>query len=238
VKKSLEWQYDFIDVYDLPAKNSVTQLTHYSDEYVKSDYSRALDRQPRVLLEQESSLAVPIEQRLIGTATHLVISQLDLTGAITKEAVEKTKNKLLADNAITASVAENIDVESILAFFHSELGRLALDADNTVFREWPFTFALPACELIDLRTQSAEMNTMGDETIIVQGIIDMLIQTPKGLVIIDFKTDRIIADQVAERAELYRYQLKLYGRAASAILKSECTTKLLYFLTPRVSKEV
>jgi ATP-dependent helicase/nuclease subunit A len=32
VKKLLDWQYRFADVYDLPAKNSVTQLTHSNDE--------------------------------------------------------------------------------------------------------------------------------------------------------------------------------------------------------------
>jgi ATP-dependent exoDNAse (exonuclease V) beta subunit len=60
----------------------------------------------------------------------------------------------------------------------------------------------------------------------------MLIQTPQGLVVIDFKTDDISASKVPRRAELYRPQLNLYARAASAILKSESTSKWLYFLTP------
>jgi ATP-dependent exoDNAse (exonuclease V) beta subunit len=83
------------------------------------------------------------------------------------------------------------------------------------------------------------------ETIVVQGIIDMLIQTPQGLVVIDFKTDDISAGEAPRRAELYRPQLTLYARAASAILKSELVrqahhpeqsrgtiAKWLYFLTP------
>jgi ATP-dependent exoDNAse (exonuclease V) beta subunit len=61
----------------------------------------------------------------------------------------------------------------------------------------------------------------------------MLIRTPKGLVVIDFKTDQITAEQVPDRAELYRRQLELYGRAASALLKSQSVTKYLYFLKPR-----
>ena len=66
----------------------------------------------------------------------------------------------------------------------------------------------------------------------------MLIQTPQGLVVIDFKTDDISAGQVAGRAELYRQQLTLYARAASAILKSESIAKWLYFLTPARAIEV
>jgi len=60
----------------------------------------------------------------------------------------------------------------------------------------------------------------------------MLIRTPQGLVVIDFKTDNITAKQVPERAELYRQQLELYSRAASAILKAKPAAKWLYFLTP------
>ena len=235
-EESLDWQYHFADLYDLPAKNSVTQLTHSGDEYIKSDYSRALDRQPRALIEQGPALTESVEQRLIGSATHLVISQLDLTGVVTEEAVEKTREKLGADNCFTATVAEHIDVESILTFFHSEPGKLFLDAPAADrWRESPFTFALPASEF---PYTSHERQTTSDETIIVQGIIDMLVRTPKGLVIIDFKTDRVTAGQVNERAALYRRQLALYARAASAVLKSECITKWLYFLIPRVSKEV
>ncbi|GAG25778.1 unnamed protein product, partial [marine sediment metagenome] len=235
------------------------------------NYSLALDRKPRTLKEEETVLTKPVEPRLLGTATHLVISQLDLAAAVTAETIEKTKNKLIADNSITASVAENIDAESILAFFHSEPGRLVLDAENTVFREWPFTFALPAStftagasggslkasRLRGDKLAPAEAGGFGDgrspdtrscpersrrdairDTIIVQGIIDMLIRTPQGLVIIDFKTDRVIPGQVTERAELYRRQLEYYSRAATAILKSQSITKWLYFLTPATEFEV
>ena len=272
VKKSLAWRYRFGDAPLLPAKNSVTQLTHRNDEYIKFDYSRVLDRQPSALTAGEPDyLTMDVEPRLIGTATHLVISQLDLTGPVTEEAIEKTKEKLLADNAITAAVAEHIDTKSILVFFRSDLGRLVLDAEkNTVRCEWPFTFALPASfvardpslvpHVIKETTDYADytekeksqklksaksaksvksvVKKLEDETVIVQGIIDVLIQTPRGLVVIDFKTDKVTAGEVNQRAELYRDQLEFYSRAASAILKSESVAKWLYFLTPARAIEV
>ena len=85
---------------------------------------------------------------------------------------------------------------------------------------------------------SREPRVTNDELIIVQGIIDMLIQTPEGLAVIDFKTDNITAEEVAERAELYRRQLELYGRAASEILKTKLLGKWLYFLTPGCAVQV
>ena len=235
VKKSLAWQYQFVDASLLPAKSSVTQLTHRSDEYVKFDYSRALDRQPVAVKMAEPELGEPPEARLIGTATHLVFSELDLSRPVTDEAIEKLIKKLVADKAITETVAEQIDTESILTFFNSELGEMVLNPENKVMREWPFTFALPACEFDD---SSGDKKTMGGEIVVVQGIIDLLVRTVKDLVIIDFKTDKIAAGLVKERAELYRRQLELYGRAASAILKADSVTKWLYFLTPQISIEV
>ena len=242
VRKSLAWRYRFGDTPMLPAKQSVTELTHRSDEYVRIDYSRALEQKPKALMAAGAAPSEP-KGRLVGTATHLVISQLDLNRSVTKKAIEKIVKQLLAGSAIAEAVAEHIDAESILAFFQSDLGQMALDAGNTVWREWPFTFALPAWHghpdraFWDKMSQPQGRGTK-DELIVVQGIIDMLIHTPQGLVVIDFKTDDVTSEQVCERAELYRHQLQLYSRAASAILKSEFIAKWLYFLSPATEFEI
>jgi ATP-dependent helicase/nuclease subunit A len=149
---------------------------------------------------------------------------------VIRETVEKTIEKLQADGAIVPAVAERIDAESILTFFETEQGRLIFDPANKVRREWPFTFALPAT--------GWENSSVAEDTIVVQGIIDLLVRTAQGLVVIDFKTDKIAAGQAQERAELYRRQLELYSRAACAILKDKPAGRWLYFLTPRVSVEV
>jgi ATP-dependent helicase/nuclease subunit A len=230
VKKLLDWRYCFADATVLPAKSSVTQLTHGGDEYMKFDYSGTLDRQPRTLITVEPEFGRTHDGQLIGTAAHLVISKLDIAGPITIEAIEKTMEKILADGAIVPAVAGQIDAEAILAFFETEQGRLILDPANMVWREWPFTFALPASEW--------ENSSIAGDTIVVQGIIDLLVRTAQGLVVIDFKTDKITAAQAEVRAGLYRRQLELYSRAACAILKDRPAGSWLYFLTPRVFVEV
>ena len=76
---------------------------------------------------------------------------------------------------------------------------------------------------------------LGCVAVVLQGIIDLLIQTPHGLVVIDFKTDNISAAQAFDRAELYRTQLETCAKAAAKILSAESTSGHLYFLTPRVA---
>ncbi len=238
LRQSLDWRYPFGDIPLLPAKRSVTQWTHRNDEFVKIDYSTSLGRKPKSLLDADKTDAV--DGRAIGTATHLVISKLDLAEPPTVESIQSLIHKLVADEAIAESVASKVDAESIVSFFESEIGRLALDKNHAIHREWPFTFAFPASDWLEPSTHQTghERRVTGDDTIIVQGIIDLLIETPVGLVLIDFKTDDVTADRATQRAELYRTQLELYARAASAITGRKVLSKWLYFLRPSRQIEV
>jgi len=238
IKKSLSWQYQFSDIVPLPAKRSVTQLTHHADEHVKFDYSRALQRRPKAVLPAD--LIGAIDAQLIGTATHLLISKLDLAKPVTTEAIEQLKAQLITEQAIDKVVAEHIDTKSIMTFFESELGRTALDTNSTVWREWPFTFALPTSFFARATPAPSGVEESGErrDTIIIQGIIDMLVKIPDGLLVIDFKTDAVTAEEAPQRAEFYRQQLDLYARAAAAILNSQILNKWLYFLTPACAVEI
>jgi ATP-dependent helicase/nuclease subunit A len=197
---------------------------------MKYDYSGVLNRLPRALTMTEAGSGEFSDGRLVGTATHLVISKLDLSGPVTVETIEKTIETLLADGEIAPTIAGQVNTESILTFFETEQGRLIFDPANKIWREWPFTFALPTSEW--------ENSSVAKDTIVVQGIIDLLIRTTQGLVVIDFKTDKINEAQAEERAGLYQRQLELYSRAACAILKEKSVGRWLYFLNPRVFVEV
>ncbi len=228
LKQSLDWKYPFGNAPALPAKRTVTQWTHRDDEFTKIDYSLAFDRKPKAVFTTKQ-----IDGRAVGTATHLVMSKLDLAKSVTKETVNRLIEKLVEDGAIVQEIASQINAESIMKFFKSKLGQIVLDKKIVVRREWPFTFAVPASQW----DESASPQT-SDDFIIVQGIIDLLIKTPEGLVIIDFKTDDVSADGAAKRTELYRQQLDLYAQAASRILGLEVKSKWLCFLRPGCEVEV
>ena len=101
-----------------------------------------------------------------------------------------------------------------------------------MMREWPFTYAVPAVDLYP------DLKNCRDEKIIIQGIVDMVVKTPGGIVIIDFKTDRIDSAGLQQRAEHYLPQLKWYGRAAGEILKAEVVSGYLYFLAVGVPVKI
>ncbi len=125
----------------LPAKRTVTQWTHRNDEFTKIDYSLAFDRKPKAVFATKQ-----IDGRAIGTATHLVMSKLDLAKPVTTETVNRLIEKLVKDGAIIQEIASQINAESIAKFFKSKLGQIVLDKKTVVRREWPFTFAVPASQ--------------------------------------------------------------------------------------------
>jgi len=176
VKANLSWQYDNIKATQLPAKQSVTQLTHHSDEYIKIDCSHSLDKRPNAL---DITQANVVEGRIVGSATHAVISKIDLCKFVDVESVQAVIEDMVGEGCFSYEAAKFINIDSIVRFFDSELGQTALNTSNKVMREWPFTFSLPASGLA-VENQSRVTGHETQDTIVVQGIIDMLIDTPKG----------------------------------------------------------
>jgi ATP-dependent helicase/nuclease subunit A len=222
----LSQPYPFVRAVRCPAKSSVTKLTHPDDEFALRDSSHALERQPTALVTTEPAASLPRDPSLMGTAVHLVIASLDLSQSVTARAIERTMDGLVKEGALTASMVESVDPDGILALFDSDLGRIVFDKANRVMREWPFTYAQPI------------VNSSAGEFVVVQGVVDMLVQTPKGLVVIDFKTDRVAGDEIMKRAEVYRGQVSLYADAAAVILERPVAAKWLYFLTARQAVQV
>jgi ATP-dependent helicase/nuclease subunit A len=181
---------------------------------------------PQVLLDQaRRKEAVPAAQ--IGTATHLVLARLDLSSRPDRRVIEKTIEILTDEETLSPQTACRIDIPAILSFFNSPLGDLTLRNAAKVLREWPFTLGLSASQAGLGRTS---------EKIILQGIVDMIIPTPEGLVLIDFKTDRISEGQLDDRAAHYAPQIRYYALAARKILAQPVAAAHFFFLA--LSKSV
>jgi ATP-dependent helicase/nuclease subunit A len=224
IRDSLAWRYEYTDLAAVPAKLSVSEL---ADRYKKDlpDYVSSLSRKPAAYKSSRTDAG------LIGTATHLLLARLDLTKSVNAQTIQGTLDEIVAAGIIAEPLAQQINIESVLKFFDSDLGRAALEPANIVQTEWPFTFSVPAAQW-QQADPACRLKSGDEETIIVQGIIDMLIETQNGLMVIDFKTDNISAEQICQRSQIYRPQLALYSQAAEKILKSKLLGKWLYFLTP------
>ena len=73
---------------------------------------------------------------------------------------------------------------------------------------------------------------------LLQGVVDCCVEDEDGLTVIDFKTDHVSADTLAERARIYSGQVEAYAYAMERVLGKPVKRRILSFLTAGLSVEV
>ncbi|CAH8769689.1 helicase-exonuclease AddAB subunit AddA [Paenibacillus dendritiformis] len=98
----------------------------------------------------------------------------------------------------------------------------------------PRFVATPAFAAMDSSGQ------LDQEMVLVQGIIDCLFEWNGELVLLDYKTDKVLAHRGGLRGltEHYRFQLELYARAIEDIWKRPVKRKVLYFFDAKQACEL
>jgi ATP-dependent helicase/nuclease subunit A len=64
---------------------------------------------------------------------------------------------------------------------------------------------------------------------LVEGVCDLVFQEQEGLVVVDYKTDAITADQALAQAAHHAPQLQLYGRGLAQALACPVRERLVVF---------
>ena len=164
-----------------------------------------------------------------GRAVHLVMQTLDLALPPDEAAVRRHLAYLVAREILRPEERRLVLPRVIARFWRGELGRRVLAAakDNRLWREVSFTLGVPVPELYP----ETAGRVPPEETVLLQGTIDCLLAEEDGLVIIDYKTDRLTENELPAAAERYRPQLALYARAAQQILGRPVREKYLYFFS-------
>jgi len=117
--------------------------------------------------------------------------------------------------------AEAVDMERIRAFLATPLAQEIRQA-RQVWREYRFALLMPAT----LYDPAAE-----GEELMLQGVVDCAFRTGEGLVVVDFKTDRLAPGEEPQRAEEYRPQLEAYAQALERVMEEKVCRKVLYFFS-------
>lgn len=224
ISQRLNWKYQFADYAGICAKQSVTSISRGESEYAEADGGYQFES-----FDKSANAASGL---VVGSATHLVIKHIDLNAGVNAGTIRQTIEKLVSEKCIPPQTAGKINARAILDFFNSDLGKLVCGGRNKVMREWPFTYAACVSDVYP------EIEKVYGEKIIVQGIVDMLVRTSDGAVVIDFKTDRVKPDEVSQRVEKYASQIKWYCKAAGDILNLKKVEGHLYFLNAGSSFKV
>ena len=215
----LEWAYGHTRAAVTPGKVTATQLKGRAiDEEIAQG---APTRRRAVLFEKpkflRESTALTAAER--GTAVHAVMQYISFRTPPTAEAVAHEVEALAQRRLLTSQQAAAVDCAMVARFLASPLAERIRRAGH-VWREYRFTLLTDAA-LYDPRVAGEEL--------MLQGVVDCAFETAEGLVVVDFKTDRVTPQQQAQRAERYRPQLEAYALALGQVLEKEVSEKLLYF---------
>ncbi len=227
--KRMSWEYEHKEATSYRSKQSVSELKRNHEirdaesgtELVRS-FSKPIMNRPRFMQEKQLT---PAEK---GTAMHMVMQHIDFSQPVTEASVRLLLDEMVQSELLYPEQREAIEIQWILAFFETELGKRLVQSDK-VSREVPFYLSLSAKQVYP--------NWEGpEEPIFVQGVIDCVFEDAEGTVLLDFKTDAITSrfKEGFEQAkpileERYRLQLHLYGKALEEITKQPVKERYLFF---------
>ncbi len=159
-----------------------------------------------------------------GSAMHRFLELLDFAKYA---AVSVTTGELESDleafgqaERILPEYADVISVPKIAAFLQSDAAERMMRAasEGKLRKEQPFVLSLPACRL--------NGQFPDEEQVLIQGIIDVYWEEEDGIVILDYKTDRV--KTMEELYQRYAAQLDYYEEAVTRITGRPVKEKILY----------
>lgn len=163
-----------------------------------------------------------------GTAVHKVMELLSFDASYQNVPSDKVymgkiwgeMQTWIAEGRVQKEDIACVNTARIASFFHSNLAKRMISAKERgeLYREQPFVLGLPAHELKE--------QYPSEETVLIQGVIDVFFYEDGELVIADYKTDRV--EQAIELEKRYRTQLDYYQRALEQITGAHVKERIIY----------
>lgn len=149
-----------------------------------------------------------------GTAMHAFMQYCDYLNA--KNNLESEIDRMLDMGFISEEQAKSLDAERLHKFFSSDFAT-RMFSSNKIHREIKVSSFIKANEIYD---------TEYDDPVLIQGIADCVFEEDDGLVLVDYKTDRIKDEQ--QLLARYEKQVMFYKNAVSKTLKKNVKSAVLY----------
>lgn len=193
----------------------------YMDESVKTALKKEeCDETNSIIPKFISGEEVKLAANERGSAYHRVMECLDYSVSVNLDGVKADINRMLETGKMNELQVKSVNPWDIYTFVQSDTGRRVANAVNrgSVRREQPFVFEY--------------------EGQLIQGIIDLCFEEDGELVIVDYKTDRVMKGKAGEKELVKRYaiQLDYYAKALEQLTGKTVKEKIVYSFT--LGKEI
>lgn len=185
----------------------------YMDESVKTALKKEeCDETNSIIPKFISGEEVQLAANERGSAYHRVMECLDYSVSVNLDGVKADINRMLETGKMNELQVKSVNPWDIYTFVQSDTGRRVANAVNcgNVRREQPFVFEY--------------------EGQLIQGIIDLCFEEDGELVIVDYKTDRVMKGKAGEKELVKRYaiQLDYYAKALEQLTGKTVKEKIVY----------
>lgn len=229
IRAALGWEYPYAAETRFPSKVTATALrdsalaaetAENASELVRREWTARDFAAPAFLRPAELSAAEK------GTAMHLAMQYADFAGCETVEGAAEAVRKLREKRMLTPMQCDAVKPEKLAAFVNSEVGKLL--QSGILHREFKFSLLAPVRELL---------GTGAGETLL-QGVVDLWAETNEGILLLDYKTDRVTRENQRSRAERYAPQLRAYAWALKKITGKPVIRTFVWFFETDAGVEI
>ena len=218
VENILSYEYDGIKDSTYKSKYSVSEIKHQQMEkafafnedaapaFIFNEEERYIPAFMRGNVETEASKASVPAGALYGTAMHRFLECFDFAREDFISSFEEQLKYMKQIKCLSEDEFARINCQKLKSFLDDAVAaRMSAAAlSSHLYKEKPFVFGSDAEELFSDSDASKEL-------ILVQGIIDVFWEEEDGIVLMDYKTDRV--DEEGELVLRYEKQLQLYKSA-------------------------
>ncbi len=196
---------------DEKIKNQM-QWKYPYDISVKAKISISEDAQKNFAVPKflKSSQISPTQR---GQIIHTVLQHLDLNLLPKENIVNDFLNSLVSKNMITDDERKIVPVNKLIKFLESDLF-YKIKNSSFIKRETPFILGIE--------------NKNDSEKTLIHGIIDCFFEYDGKLYLVDYKTDRISANEAENFAQKYYFQLKIYKEAIEKNYSRQVDFSIIY----------
>jgi len=232
VFRRLEYEYPYQAAIYAPAKMSVSEVKRlYYREFLGDSAELSGHGGFRVepgMTGEAREFAKPgflldgvkIDSAGRGIVVHTVLEHVDLEKC-GRDDILDVVNGLVERKILNPEEAAIVPVDSIVRFLESDIAGRMRDA-GALRREMPFATAI-APGMVNMAYESEE-----SEEMLLHGVIDCVFEEGGGMVIVDYKTERVRGD-VQAAAQHYLPQMELYQYAVERIFGAQVVQRVIYF---------
>ncbi|MCQ2520443.1 MAG: helicase-exonuclease AddAB subunit AddA [Lachnospiraceae bacterium] len=221
IKQAVTYEYPHKNLEKLCIKTTVSQLKMAAMEEVQGETEALFkEREKEEYIPRFAGGQEKVGGTDRGTAYHNVLQLIDFAKEPSNTEWENQISAVISLGKITAEEAGLVNKKRLFSFASSDMAkRMHIAATRgELFKEQPFVMGVPANRLGE--------DYPADETVLVQGVIDVFFYENDKVVVLDYKTDKV--ENAVELAERYQKQLDIYAEALEKLTGRSVSEKALY----------